>query len=294
MIVMTGATGFVGSNLVKELVREGFDVRCIVRRKSKVDFLQDLGVNLIYGDVADKESLLKAVEGAEKCISLVGILIEKGEATFKSIHVDGVQNLVHACKEKGVKDFIHVSALGTRKDAKSRYHQTKWEAEELIRNASLNYIIFRPSVIFGREDKFTNLFANLIKFLPVVNIPGAGKNLMQPVFIKDLVKAIVMAVKDYKFSSGNYEAGGPEKLTFNEIIDIICKVLGKRRFKIHLPIVFLKPGALLMETFLPYPPITRDQLVMLEEDNVTKKNTLKEVFNIEPTKFEEGIRSYLR
>lgn len=291
---MTGATGFVGSNLVKELVREGFEVRCIVRRKSKVDFLQDLGVNLIYGDVTDKESLLKAVEGAEKCISLVGILIEKGEAAFKSIHVDGVQNLVHACKEKGIKDFIHVSALGTRKDAKSRYHQTKWEAEELIRNSSLNYIIFRPSVIFGREDKFTNLFANLIKLLPVVNIPGAGKNLMQPVFIKDLVKAIVMAVKDYKFSSGSYEVGGPEKLTFNEIIDTICKVLGKRRFKIHMPIVFLKPGALLMETFLPHPPITRDQLIMLEEDNVTKKNALKEVFNIEPTKFKDGIRSYLR
>ncbi len=294
MIVMTGATGFVGANLVKELVREGFEVRCIVRKTSEIGFLKDLGVDLIHGDVTEKASLLKAVEGADKCLSLVGILFEKGDVTFKSIHVQGVKNLLQSCKERGVRDFIHISALGTRKSAGSIYHQTKWEAEELIRSSSLNYTIFKPSVIFGKEDNFTNLFAGLIKVLPIINIPGSGKNLMQPVFIKDLVEAIVMAVKDSKYSNGSYEIGGAKRLTFNEIIDTICRVLNKRRFKVHIPIVLLKPGALLMETLLPKPLITRDQLIMLEEDNITKKNTLKEVFNIEPTKFEEGIRSYLR
>ena len=137
MIVMTGATGFVGTNLVKELVREGFEVRCIVRRASKIGFLEDLGVDLIYGDVTDKESLLKAVDGAEKCISLVGILFEKRDVTFKSIHVEGVKNLVQSCEEKEVRDFIHISALGTRRDAVSVYHRTKWEAEEFIKRMSL-------------------------------------------------------------------------------------------------------------------------------------------------------------
>lgn len=293
MIVMTGATGFVGSNLVKELVKEGLQIRCIVRKTSKVDVLKGLDVELVYGDVTDKDSLLSAVEGADKAISLVGILAEKGTASFRAIHVMGVKNLLNACKEKGVKDFIHVSALGTRKDARSIYHQTKWEAEEAIKESTLNNTIFRPSVIFGKEDKFVNLFANFIRFLPVVSVPGSGKNLMQPVYIKDLVKALVMAVKDSKYSSEAYEIAGPEKLTFDEIIDTICKVLDKRRIKLHMPIPLLRPGALLMETFLPTPLITRDQLIMLKEDNVTQKNALKEVFNVEPTRFEEGIKSFL-
>jgi uncharacterized protein YbjT (DUF2867 family) len=293
MIVVTGATGFVGRNLVKELVREGVEVRCVVRRTSAVGFLEDLGVNLVYGDITDKESLLEAVKGAEKCISLVGILFERSNANFQSIHVNGVANLVHACKEKGVKDFIHVSALGTRSDAQSVYHRTKWEAEELIRGSSLNYTIFRPSVIFGKEDNFTNLFAGFIKLLPVVNIPGSGNNLMQPVLVKDLVKALAMAVSDSRYRGAVYEIGGADKLTFNEIIDTLCKVLGKWRLKVHIPVVLLKPGALLMEAFFPHPLITRDQLLMLQEDNVTDKNALKDVFHIEPVPFEEGIRSYL-
>ena len=294
MIVMTGATGFVGGNLIKELVEGGSKVRCIVRKTSRVDFLKRLNVEIVYGDVTDKDSLSKAVEGAEKAISLVGILAETKNATFRDIHVKGVANYIEACKKEGVKNIIHVSSLGTREGARSIYHQTKWEAEELIRNSSLDYNIFRPSVICGKEDNFVNLFASVIKFSPVINIPGSGKNLMQPVFIKDLVKAVAFAVKDSKYSGETYEIAGPEKLTFDEIIDTICKVLGKRRLKVHMPIALLKPGAFLMETFLTTPLLTRDQLIMLEEDNVTQKNDLQEVFNIEPTGFEEGIRSYLQ
>lgn len=293
MIVMTGATGFVGRNLLKELLREGLEVRCIVRRECAAEPLRRLGADTIYGDVTDKGSLVKAVEGADTAISLVGILFETRKATFKAIHVDGVKNYIEACKEKGVKRFIHISALGTRPNARSRYHQTKWEAEELIRNSSLTYAIFRPSVIFGREDNFVNLFARIIRLSPVINIPGSGRNKMQPVYVKDLVRAMVMTIKDERYMGKTYEIGGRDILTFEEIIDTICKVLGKKRIKIHIPLSLLRPGAWLMETLLPRPPLTRDQILMLEEDNITSDNALPGVFKIEPTGLEEGIRTYL-
>ncbi len=294
MIVMTGATGFVGGNLVKRLVEEGLKVRCIIRSESGASSLQGLGVEIAYGDVRDKGSLIDAVKGADIAVSLVGILAETRKATFKAIHVDGVRNYLEACKEEDVKDFIHISALGTRENARSRYHQTKWEAEELIRGSSLNYAIFRPSVIFGREDNFVNLFARVIRLSPVINIPGTGKNRMQPVYVKDLVDAMTIAIKDRKYRGETYEIGGADTLTFDEIIDTICRVMGKKRLKLHMPMALLKPGAFLMETLLPNPILTRDQLLMLQEDNITDNNALKEVFNIEPTNFEEGIRSYLQ
>ncbi len=293
MIVMTGATGFVGRNLLRALREEGMEVRCVVRSERGAEFVKDLGAYPVHGDVTDRDSLLRAVGGADTAISLVGILFESGKATFKAIHVDGVRNYIEACKEKGVKHFIHVSALGTRPDARSKYHQTKWEAEEIIRHSSLDYAIFRPSVIFGREDNFVNLFARIIRISPIINIPGSGRNRMQPVYVKDLVRAMVMAVKDGRYLGKTYEIGGRDILTFEEIIDTICKVLGKRRIKVHIPISLLRPGAWIMETLLPRPLLTRDQILMLEEDNITTENALPEVFKIEPTGFEEGIRTYL-
>lgn len=293
MIVMTGATGFVGGNLVRKLVYEGFSVRCIVRDPLKARGLKELGVEVVKGDVTDRDSLIKATKGAEKAISLVGILFESGSSTFRRIHVDGVRNYLEACEKMGVKDFIHISALGTRKDARSKYHRTKWEAEELIRNSPLNYAIFRPSVIFGKGDSFTNLFAWIIRLSPVINIPGSGRNKMQPVYVNDLVDAMVTTVKNHGFMGKTYEIGGRDCLTFEEIMDTICRVLKKRRVKLHIPIPLLKPGAFLMEMLLPRPLLTRDQLIMLQEDNITSQNALKDVFGIEPTGFEEGIKGYL-
>lgn len=293
MIVMTGATGFVGGVLARKLVKEGFSLRCIARDPIKAKGLEAIGIELVKGDITDRDSLIKAVEGAEKAISLVGILFESGRATFKAIHAEGVRNYLEACKKKGVKDFIHISALGAREDAKSEYHRTKWEAEEFIRNSQLNYAIFRPSVIFGKEDKFTNLFARIIRLSPAINIPGSGKNRMQPVYVKDLVKAMVMTVKNPGFMGKTYEIGGRDCLTFEEIMDAICKVLEKKRIKLHIPIPLLRPGAFLMEMLLSRPLLTRDQLIMLQEDNITERNALKEVFGIEPIGFEEGMRGYL-
>ena len=306
MILLTGATGFVGGNLLKEMLNQGFKVRCLVRNPSKAEAIKQAGVELVQGDVTDRDSIAKALEDGkvEAAVHLVGILAETKNTTFKVIHTEGTRNMVEACKQKNVKRFIHISALGTRENARSEYHKTKWEAEEIIRHSGLEYTIFRPSVLFGKEDKFANLFANIIKISPFIMIPGNGKNKMQTVSVKDLVKAMTMAinphtndfgvgVKDSKHINKVYEIAGPEKLAFNKIIDTICRVLGRTRLKIHIPMSLMRPGALIAECIFPKPPITRDQLLMLEEDNVTDNNALETVFGIKPVGFEEGIKGYL-
>ena len=295
MILLTGATGFVGGNLLKEMFRQGLQVRCLVRNPSKAEAIRQFHVEIVKGDVTDKDSIAKALEDGkiDTAVHLVGILAETGKATFKTIHIEGTGNMAAACKKGGVSRFIHISALGTRANARSEYHKTKWEAEELIRASGLEYTIFRPSVLFGKEDKFVNLFAQIIKISPFIMIPGNGRNKMQPVSVKDIVSAMTMAVKDPQHIYKVYEIAGPEKLTFDQIIDTICRVMGKTRLKIHIPMPLMRIGALAAECTLPKPPITRDQLLMLEEDNITENNALESIFGIKPIRFEEGIKEYL-
>ena len=135
MILVTGATGFVGSHLVTRLRKDGLAVRAVVRTPAKAQALADLGVEVVPGDISDRASLEAAAAGIERVIHLVGIIQEAPGATFQSVHVDGTRELLEASKKAGVRHFIYQSALGTRPNAKSRYHRTKWEAEELVSRA---------------------------------------------------------------------------------------------------------------------------------------------------------------
>lgn len=290
MILVTGGTGFVGRNLIMELLKAR-EVRCLVRHPEKGFTLP--GVELVRGDVTDKRSVLAAMGGVDAVVHLVGILMESRGYTFRAVHVEGARNVIEACVESGVARYIHVSALGTRPQARSEYHRTKWEAEEAVRASGLDYTIFRPSVIFGKEDKFTNLFARAMRLSPVIMIPGDGRNKMQPVFVKDLVRAMSDSIGMAAAGKATFEAAGPEAYTFDEIIDKIAVVLNKSPFKFHVPMSLMGVGAALFESMLPRPPITRDALLMLEEDNVTANNALPDVFGIKPTSLMEGMRTYL-
>jgi uncharacterized protein YbjT (DUF2867 family) len=292
MILVTGGTGFVGRNLVRELTKD-FRVRCLVRDPGRArGLIQDC--ELVPGDISDPASILNALSGdIEAVVHLVGILVQSKKATFRAVHVEGTRNVVEACVRKGVKRYLHISALGTRENAISAYHRTKWEAEEIIRASGLEYTIFRPSVIFGKEDKFTNLFASLIRAFPVIFVPGNGRNRMQPVFVRDLVKAMCLSVKTDKTRNKVYEVAGPRIYTFDEILDSIAEAVGKKRLKVHIPMPLMRLNAAAMEAVLPRPPLTRDQLIMLEEDNITSENALRAVFGIEPTGFIEGMRTYI-
>lgn len=295
MILVTGATGFVGSNLIAQLLKDGHTVRAFVRNPGRAANRALRGCEVVAGDITVPASLLEALfPPVTAVIHLVGILAETDGATFNKIHIDGLRNVVNACIAKDVRRFIHISALGTRPDGRSNYHKTKWAAEEILRASGLEYTIFRPSVIFGAEDRFTNLFAHIIKTTPVVIIPGGGQNRMQPVFVKDVVRAVSLSIEGGWTKGKTYEIGGKDVFTFDEVIDLIAAAVGRRRLKAHFPMPLMRVIAALVERLLPKPPITRDQLLMLEEDNVTVDNALTRDFGITPVPFAEGMTTYLR
>ncbi len=294
MILITGATGFVGRNLVVDLLKEGHRLRCLVRDPLKAEAILGDKCDFAPGDVTLYPSIQKAVTPEiEAAIHLVGILREERGVKMRSIHVDGTRNVVRALQEAGVKRYLHISALGTRAAAKSLYHKTKWEAEEIVRASGLDYTIFRPSVLFGAEDKFTNLFSAVIRMMPLVGVPGSGKMLMQPLFVKDLAALMVFSLNEPDTIGKVFELGGPRRYTFDAIIDIIAKVMGRRVIKFHMPLSLMGLGALAAECILKKPPITRAELVMLKEDNVTDDARLFEMAAIKPTGLEEGLKSYL-
>lgn len=295
MILVTGGTGFVGSAVVKELLESSFKVRVLARNPERASELAASGCQLHKGDITSISSVLKAITPEiETVVHLVGILAESKGASFRSVHVDGTRNVVEACKGMGVPRLLHMSALGAREGAEAAYHRTKWEAEEIVRGSGLDYTIFRPSVIFGPSDHFTNVFARMMRLFPVVMVPGSGQSRMQPVFVEDVAKAFALALKRKDTIGRTLELGGPEALTFDEIIERIGEVAGRQRRKLHVPMPLMKANALLAEKLLSKPPFSRDALKMLEEDNTTSMNALVEVFGLRPKALVEGMREYLK
>ncbi|MBF0383415.1 MAG: complex I NDUFA9 subunit family protein [Magnetococcales bacterium] len=294
MILVSGATGLVGSNLIKKLSAQGKKVRGICRNPTKVnnsDYPDE--VQLLKGDILEPASLDETLADVDTVIHLVGILFEVGGRTFADVHFKGTENLLNAAKKANVKRFIHVSALGTRFDAASRYHQTKWQAEEAVRNSGLDYTIFRPSVIFGPEDKFANQFAEMVAKSPVAPILGDGTARMQPVWVNDVTQCLTHAIEEPTTIGQTYELGGPDILTFRQIIDEILLATGKQRLKVPIPFPILTMNAWIMERVLPSPPVTVDQLIMAQEDNICKADPPWQSFGITPKSFATGIREFL-
>ncbi len=293
MILVAGGTGFVGGHLIRRLRQGGVPVRAIVRSPKKAQAFKDPGVEVVAGDISDTGSLEKAAAGVERVIHLVGIIQEAPGVTFRKVHVEGTRNLLEAAKKAGVRHFFYQSALGTRPGAKSDYHKTKWEAEELVRQSGLPYTILRPSLIYGPGDLFTIRLSEMFKLSPVLPVVGSGKSKIQPIHIDDVVSCIQKIVTSDAFLNEIYEIGGPEQLTYDELTAQIAGAMGINRPMLHVPLFFMKPMAKVLETVLPNPPVTTQQLIMLQEDNVCSMKDIREVFGIEPVKFKEGLERFI-
>lgn len=296
MILVTGGTGFVGRNIVQLLAEKGQKVRCLVRDSSPRDVLDGLDVEFYTGDILVSDTLKEVFKGIDTVIHLVGIIKEIKGATFEKIHTEGTKNVLEAARNAEIKKYIHMSALGTKPDSISRYHKTKWQAEEAVRNSGLKYVILRPPIICGADDEFVNMFAKMIKqtfITRMVPVIGKGKSRMQPIYVGDVAHCFYEAAVNDDISDKAYEIGGPDAISFNEILDTIMKVMQKSRFKIHLPVAMFKPLAFLMEKTSSNPPLNRDQLIMLREDNVCDITEMKRDFKIQPKPFEDTIRTYL-
>lgn len=290
-VFMTGATGFVGQALLQRLRAAGHAVRCLVRRGSETAPRGDGAVACIEGDVVTRRGLEEGMASCDAVIHLVGIIRERPGAgmTFERVHTDGTRNVLEAAAAAGIRRYVHMSALGTRAGAASRYHRSKWAAEETVRASGLDWTIFRPSIIYGRGDGFMTMLAPMVRRMPVVPVIGSGRQRLQPVPVEQVAASFGRALDLPATIERTYEAGGPEPVTMIELLDLIGRALGRRHVrKVHVPVAVMTPLARLLHP-LPGFPITPDQLLMLGEDSVCDPRPFFETFTLEPVPLAVGL-----
>ena len=292
MIFVTGGTGFVGGHVVHALRRAGRPVRCLVRNPGKAGKLAALGCELVEGDVTDPASLRGAVEGVDVVVHLVAIRQGKREQ-FQRIMVGGTRNLLKAAEERGVKRFVHMSALGTSQETKELvpYYEAKWQMEQDVQRSELPYVIFRPSFVFGRDGGILPTFRKLAKLTPVTPIIGSGEQRIQPVWADDVAAYFERAVDLEAATNRTFELGGPGIVTWNEFWQRLKRILGMRRPSAHVPVGLMKMNALVTERLPGNIPLTRDLLKMLEHgDNVVTDDEAVQTFQLPLVSLDEQLR----
>lgn len=288
-VLVTGGTGFVGRQIVDGLLAAGHLPRCLVRSAEKGQELVAAGAELALGDVTDLASITAAAAGMDAAVHLVGIIRETRTATFHSVHVEGTRNVTLALREHGVDRLLHMSALGTRPNAVSHYHQSKWRAEEAVTDSRLRFTIFRPSVIFGKGDGFTTSVVHLVRRAPVVPIIGTGTARFQPISVEDVAGCFVASLDDDDTVGQTYELCGPEILTFPAYVDLVMSALGIRKRTARIPAALMKALVGVSEQFIPNLPITSDQLVMSQEDGLCSDNAAISHFRRRLRKLSDAI-----
>jgi uncharacterized protein YbjT (DUF2867 family) len=291
VILVTGGTGFIGPRVVHALRASEREVRCLVRRPARAGTLQTWGCELAAGDLTDRKSLQEAVVGCDAVVHLVGIITGK-PADFERVMIGGTQNLLAAAKEAGVSRFVLMSALGTSDETKDLvpYYGAKWEMEQATKASGLEHVIFRPSFVFGRDGGVLPLFIRQVRWSPVTPVVGAGERRLQPVWVDDVAAYFAKAVDLPAAANRTFELGGPDRVTWNELYERVARTLGKRRARLHLPVRLVRVGAAAAE-LLPRPPITRDQLTMLEAgDNTCDISAAVGTFRIDPLPLDDQLR----
>ena len=298
MILVTGASGYVGNNLVRRLVQMGKPVRAMVGNKDKA--LQRLGdiepyIEIVKGDVTRPETLSEWMTGVDTVIHLVAIAIEKGKRTYELVNTQGTINVVDAAKKAGAKRFLNMCQNGATSQVPYRFLKSKGIAQEYVAASGLDWTAFRPSVIWGPQDEFANVQARLVHLSPIIfPVVGDGLARFQPVYVGDVVEAFIKSLDDSSTIGHEYELGGPEVLTYTEIVKRVLKALHTRRTLIKVPVVVLRPAVVAMQTLLPNPPVSTTLLDLLAVPNVVKDNALISKFEIMPKAFTPTNLSYMR
>ena len=298
MILVTGASGYVGSHIVKRLAESGRQVRAMVRDRSYAEAegrLAGLKIDWVEGDVTKPDTLKAAMQGVDVVIHTVAIAIEKGGRKYEVINYQGTVNVVDAAKAAGVKRFINVSQLGADSKLPYRFLASKGKAQEYVAASGLNWTAFRPSVVWGPEDEFANSFAKLLPISPLIYpIIGNGQAKFQSIWIEDLVTAIVKSIDDDSLIGQDLEVAGPEVLTIEEIERRTLKAKGAQRLMVRTPIFVLRIVVGLMGVVFLAPPVTNSLIDMLAVDNTSSKNMLGK-FVAQPKPFTvENVAPYMR
>jgi uncharacterized protein YbjT (DUF2867 family) len=291
-ILVTGGTGYVGPKVVHALRARSHDVRALVRDRSDAKTLEAWGCELSEGDVTDPESLRAAIENVECVVHLVAI-IKGSPEEFERVMAQGTRDLVAAAAAAGVRRFVLMSALGTSEENRGLvpYYRAKWDMEQAVKGSTLEYVVFRPSFVFGSDGGVLPMFIRQVRWSPITPVVGDGNQRLQPIWVDDVAAFFAESVSAAGVGGRTFELGGPDVVTWNELYDRIRKVLGKRRPTFHIPVGLLRAGAT-MTDWLPFAPITRDQLKMLVEggDQVCDPAPAIEAFGVTPVGLDEQLR----
>lgn len=291
---ITGSTGFVGRHIARELCSRGLEVRCLARTTSDLTALGGLDAEIHHGDITDEASLETALQGVETVVHLVAIIRETKGATFEAINFGGTTNLLQAAKRKGVKRFIYMSNLGAGPDQRFPLLYMKWRAEEEVKNSGMDFVILRPSVIFGEGDGFVRALAGVIKKTPLAPIIGSGKTRFQLISVEDIANCVAQSLNDERTTNQIIPLGGPEYLTYEEIVDLIIEELKLRRAKVHIPVPLMQSMVWMGEKLGLKLPITSAQLAMIARDNITNLDVVERIFGFKPISLRERIGGIVR
>lgn len=281
-VAVVGATGFVGSHLVPHLVASDHDVVAISRNGRRLpewgDRVEARAADVTAGGVDE------ALAGAEGVVHLAAIPRETRGRSFEAVNVRGTQRVVAAAEQAGVRRFVHLSVLGVADDPKLAYLYSKWRGEQAVRTSSLDWVVLRPSLMFGMGDGFFNLVKTTLRWWSpgVVVIPGSGDARFQPLSADDLAIAVEKSLTDAGRARALYEIGGPRWMTYREIVDEVMRVTGMRRLKLGMPIPLISALTSVTDRVLPIFPVSHDQIASLQRPNYTDRDAFERAFGVEP------------
>ena len=294
-VLVTGGTGFLGRHVCRALIARGHLPRLLVRVGSEDRIPEDIrrASRVTPGDVTNREFVENAAQSTKAVVHLAGIIREfpaRG-ITFEKVHVDATRHAVEAAKMWGISRFVHVSALGASPSGPGKYFESKGKAEEIVRRSGLSWTIFRPSGIFGPGDRFLSELGTAVRRAPVLPIPGDGKFLLQPVFVGDVVMGIVDCLTRPDTEGRTFDVGGPEKITYGELVDRIASVAGVRVRKVHFAVPNIRRAARFLSRFEKF-PLSTDMLDVLLAGNTCDSEPYHSAFGLAPISLSGYLTSW--
>jgi uncharacterized protein YbjT (DUF2867 family) len=283
LVTVFGGSGFVGGQVVRALAKKGLRVRVAVRNPGlgfRLRMLGDVGqIEVVQANIRMPASLARALDGAEGCVNLVGVMHERGRQKFQSVHGMGARNIAEAARAAGVSRLVHVSAIGADADSPSKYARTKAMGEAAVREVMPSSTILRPSVVFGQEDDFFNRFARMAVSLPALPLVGGGMTRFQPVFVGDVANAVAACLLDANTAGKTYELGGPAVFTFKALMELLAAEIGRKPILAPVPfgvasLIGIGGDLINLQPFPIAPPLTTDQVALLRSDNVVAPGAL--------------------
>ena len=288
-VLVTGATGFLGRRVVQQLLDTDHEVRVMVRRPGSESVFATPPTEVCYGNVGDIDALTEACRDISEVIHLVAV-IRGGPRQFDAINRQGTSNVVAAAKEAGsVRRFVHLSAVGAANVPHLKYLHSKWSGEQEVVNGGLPYVIVRPSLIFGPGDEFSNAVAALVRTLPITPVIGSGNNRLQPIHVDDVARCVSLSLSGNLRGNRTVEIGGPEHLSYNEIIRTVARTLNRRRVLVNVPVWKFRVPIAAMELLTPRPPINSAMLQLITLRNVAERDSVEREFGFRPMTFAGNI-----